>query len=215
MSTKMSIKVYIADDHAMFRDGIKAMLEPESSMEVVGESDKGAKIVRECLDLHPDIVLMDISMEDTDGIEITKQLKAAGSDVKILAVSMHNESHYVKSMLDSGANGYILKSAGRNEMISAIKTVCDGATFLSSDVSLSLLKSLNQADKKVSHIKLTPREVEVLKLIAEEYSNQEIAETLYISSRTVDTHRRNLLEKLQLKNTAGLVKFAIQNGYVD
>ncbi|NVK65607.1 MAG: response regulator transcription factor [Flavobacteriales bacterium] len=211
----MSIRIYIADDHAMFRDGIKAMLDPEAMMEVVGESDNGATVVRECVELKPDIVLMDISMDDMDGIETTKQLKASGSKVKILAVSMHDESHYVKSMLDSGANGYILKSAGRNEMISAIKTVCDGATFLSSDVSVSLLKSLNQADKKVSHIKLTPREVEVLKLIAEEYSNQEIAETLYISSRTVDTHRRNLLEKLQLKNTAGLVKFAIQNGYVD
>ncbi len=211
----MSIRIYIADDHAMFRDGIKAMLDPEAMMEVVGESDNGATVVRECVELKPDIVLMDISMDDMDGIETTKQLKASGSKVKILAVSMHDESHYVKSMLDSGANGYILKSAGRNEMISAIKTVCDGATFLSSDVSVSLLKSLNQADKKVSHIKLTPREVEVLKLIAEEYSNQEIAETLYISSRTVDTHRRNLLDKLQLKNTAGLVKFAIQNGYVD
>lgn len=211
----MNIRIYIADDHAMFRDGIKAMLEPENSMEVIGESDNGAVVIRECAELEPDIVLMDISMGGTDGIEITKQLKSLGCKVKILAVSMHNESHYVKSMLDSGANGYILKSAGRHEMISAIKTVCDGATFLSSEVSLSLLKSLNQADKKAKHIKLTPREVEVLKLIAEEYSNQEIAETLYISSRTVDTHRRNLLEKLQLKNTAGLVKFAIQQGYIE
>tara|TARA_B110000908_G_scaffold138073_1_gene164035 strand:- start:196 stop:828 length:633 start_codon:yes stop_codon:yes gene_type:complete len=210
----MKIKIYIADDHAMFRDGIKAMLEPETEMEIVGEGDNEQKIIEDCNDYKPDVVLMDISMGDSDGILITKKLKNSLPETKVLAVSMHNESHYIRSMLDNGANGYILKTTGRNEMISAIKAVYDGATFLSSAVSSSLLKSMNQENTPNSQIKLTPREIEVLKMIAEEYSNQEIAETLFISPRTVDTHRRNLLEKLGLKNTAGLVKFAIQKGYI-
>lgn len=210
----MKIKIYIADDHVMFRDGIKAMLEPEQEMYVIGEGDNEEQILSDCKELNPDIILMDISMKETDGIDVTLKLKSTQPEIKILAVSMHNESNYIKSMLDNGANGYILKSTGRTEMISAIKAVHGGATFLSGEVSTSLLQGMNQANTTKSLIKLTPREVEVLRMVAEEYSNQEIANTLFISPRTVDTHKRNLLEKLGLKNTAGLVKYAIQNGYI-
>ncbi|MCR9172061.1 MAG: response regulator transcription factor [bacterium] len=209
----MNIKIYIADDHAMFRDGIKAMLNAESQFEVIGEGDTEEAILSDCARLQPDVILMDISMKDSDGIEVTRKLRASNSEVKVLAVSMHNESEYIKRMLDSGANGYILKSTGRNEMITAIKTVNEGATFLSNEVSQNLLKGLNTPQPK-NEIRLTPREIEVLKMIAEEYSNQEIADALFISSRTVDTHRRNLLEKLGLKNTAGLVKYAITQKYI-
>lgn len=210
----MKIKIVIADDHAMFRDGIKAMIELEPSMEVIGEADNEISILEVCQSKMPDVVLMDISMGNTDGIVVTQKLKKLMPELKVLAVSMHNESQYIKSMLDHGANGYILKTTGRNEMLSAIQAVNSGATFLSSDVSLNLLKGLNQTQTP-ELIKLTPREIEVLKMIANEHSNQEIADTLFISSRTVDTHRRNLLEKLALKNNAGLVRYAIQNGYVE
>lgn len=210
----MKIKIVIADDHAMFRDGIKAMIELEPSMEVIGEADNEIAILEVCQSKMPDVVLMDISMGNTDGIVVTQKLKKLMPELKVLAVSMHNESQYIKSMLDNGANGYILKTTGRNEMLSAIQAVNSGATFLSSDVSLNLLKGLNQTQTP-ELIKLTPREIEVLKMIANEHSNQEIADTLFISSRTVDTHRRNLLEKLALKNNAGLVRYAIQNGYVE
>lgn len=210
----MKIKIVIADDHAMFRDGIKAMIELEPSMEVIGEADNEIAILEVCQSKMPDVVLMDISMGNTDGIVVTQKLKKLMPELKVLAVSMHNESQYIKSMLDHGANGYILKTTGRNEMLSAIQAVNSGATFLSSDVSLNLLKGLNQTQTP-ELIKLTPREIEVLKMIANEHSNQEIADTLFISSRTVDTHRRNLLEKLALKNNAGLVRYAIQNGYVE
>lgn len=210
----MKIKIVIADDHAMFRDGIKAMIELEPSMEVIGEADNEIAILEVCQSKMPDVVLMDISMGNTDGIVVTQKLKKLMPELKVLAVSMHNESQYIKSMLDHGANGYILKTTGRNEMLSAIQAVNSGATFLSSDVSLNLLKGLNQTQIP-ELIKLTPREIEVLKMIANEHSNQEIADTLFISSRTVDTHRRNLLEKLALKNNAGLVRYAIQNGYVE
>lgn len=208
------IKIVIADDHAMFRDGIKAMIALEANMEVIGEADNTSSIIEECQNKNPHVVLMDISMGETDGIEVTQKLKKLMPEVKVLAVSMHNESQYIKSMLDSGANGYILKTTGRNEMLSAIQAVNSGATFLSSDVSMNLLKGLNQTQVP-QMVKLTPREIEVLKMIANEHSNQEIADALFISSRTVDTHRRNLLEKLALKNNAGLVRYAIQNGYVE
>lgn len=209
----MKIKVYIADDHAMFRDGIRAMLSAESQFEIVGEGDAEDAILSDCKSIKPDVVLMDISMKETDGIEVTRKLRLINPNTKILAVSMHNEPQYIKSMLDNGANGYILKSTGRNEMITAIKTVFDGATFLSNEVSQNLLKGLNTPQAQ-SNIRLTPREIEVLKMIAEEYTNQEIADTLFISTRTVDTHRRNLLEKLGLKNNAGLVKYAITQKYI-
>ena len=211
----MKIKLYIADDHAMFRDGVKAMLLPEKEMNVVGEGDNELQILTDCKQLIPNVVLMDISMQDTDGIAVTKKLKQQQPTIKVLAVSMHKESNYIKSMLDNGANGYILKNTGKDEMISAIKAVFNGATFLSNEVSASLLKGMDQEANINSPTKLTPREIEVLKMIANEFSNQEIANTLFISPRTVDTHRRNLLEKLELKNTAALVKFAIQKGYVD
>ncbi|GAB5418538.1 MAG: response regulator transcription factor [Crocinitomicaceae bacterium] len=210
----MNIKIYIADDHVMFRDGIKAMLTSESDFEIVGEGAKEEVIVADCLELQPNVVLMDISLDGCDGIAVTKKLREHSTAIKILAVSMHNESNYIKGMLDHGANGYILKSTGRNEMITAIKTVHEGATFLSNEVSQNLLKGLNQPNQNEPGIKLTPREIEVLRMIAEEYSNQEIADSLFISIRTVDTHRRNLLDKLQLKNTAGLVKFALKQGYL-
>jgi len=210
----MKIKVYLADDHAMFRDGIKAMLKDETDFQIVGEGDNEETILSECASLTPDVILMDISMQGTDGIQVTQKLRKSGSSVKILAVSMHSESNYIKSMLDSGANGYILKTTGRNEMITAIRTVFNGATFLSNEVSQNLIKGL-QPQSQEDHVKLTPREIDVLKMIAGEYSNQEIANALFISSRTVDTHRRNLLEKLGLKNTAGLVKFAIKHGYIE
>lgn len=210
----MKIKIVIADDHAMFRDGIKAMIDIEPNMEIIGEADNESSILEVCQLKKPDVVLMDISMGSTDGISVTKKLKELYPEIKVLALSMHNESQYIKSMLDNGANGYILKTTGRNEMLSAIQTVYSGATFLSSDVSLNLLKGLNQT-QNTEIIKLTPREIEVLKMIANEHSNQEIADTLFISSRTVDTHRRNLLEKLGLKNNAGLVRYAIQKGFVD
>ncbi|XOV69186.1 MAG: response regulator [Fluviicola sp.] len=209
----MKIKIYIADDHAMFRDGIKAMLNAENQFEIVGEGEVESTILSDCEALNPNVVLMDISMKDTDGIEVTRKLRNGNSSVKILAVSMHNEPEYIKSMLDNGANGYILKSTGRNEMIAAIKAVHEGATFLSNEVSQNLLKGLNTPQTQ-SNIRLTPREIEVMKMIAEEYTNQEIADALFISTRTVDTHRRNLLEKLGLKNTAGLVKYAIMQKYI-
>ncbi|MDP4680664.1 MAG: response regulator transcription factor, partial [Cyclobacteriaceae bacterium] len=182
----------------------------------VGDEDK----IRAVLKTQKiDVILMDIDMGDTNGIEMTAEVIKNYPATKVLALSMHGDKNYIVKMLEAGAKGYILKNAGKEEMINAIHTVANGDTFFSSQVSAKILEYLtnpNKSKKKKSEdTPLTDREIEVLRLIADEYSNPEIAEKLFISVRTVDTHRRNLLDKLMVKNTAGLVKYAIQKNLLN
>jgi DNA-binding NarL/FixJ family response regulator len=169
--------------------------------------------------MQPDVILLDISLGDGNGIEVTKVLRQKYPDLRVLVVSMHAESTYVLKMLEIGASGYILKDAGKNEMINAVRAVAAGDSYFSQQVSSIMVAYLQRKSVPPSRQKqdvlLTRREIEVLKLIAAENSNQEIADKLFISTRTVDTHRRNLLEKLRLKNTAGLVKYAMQHGFME
>lgn len=212
------IKVLIADDHKVFRDGIRSILNDVEDMQVVGEAKDGLEVLRQMPDAQPDVVLMDISMGNAGGIETTKFIKEQYPHTKVLVLSMHSENTYVIKMLEAGSDGYLLKDAGSVEMINAIRTVAKGDSFYSSAVSNILVQHFTKGAKfrkAIEGIPLTKREIEVLRLIAEEYSNPEIAEKLYISIRTVDTHRRNLLEKLGAKNTAGLVKYAIKKGLIE
>ena len=166
----------------------------------------------------PDVILMDISLGDESGITLTKQILELHPDIKILGLSMHKEDNYIVNLLEVGAKGYLLKDAGSEEMVMAIKKVHEGDTYYSSHVTNVLMKHVTQGTKPSEtgdQIKLTKRELEILKLIAEEFSNPEIASKLFISIRTVDTHRRNLLDKLHAKNTAGLVRYAIKHGLVE
>ena len=162
---------------------------------------------------------MDIDMGETNGIDATIEVKKNYPDVNILALSMHGEHNYILKMLEAGATGYILKNAGKEEMLTAIISVASGNSYFSREVSSRLIEYLNKPQVNIKNtdkdIPLTNREIEILKLIAQEYSNSEIAEELFISVRTVDTHRRNLIEKLGVKNTAGLVRFAIRKGLVE
>ena len=215
------IKILIADDHKMFRDGLKEILSKEKNIIVVGEASEGKEVLKELDQKAVDLVLMDIDMGGFNGIETTKTIVSKKINTSILVLSIHSDSKYIISMLEAGAKGYILKNAGKEEMIAAINTVASGDSYFSRQVSSKITEQLH---KKHSHkyygmrnreIPLTPREFEVLKLIAQEYSNPEIAEKLFISIRTVDTHRRNLLEKLGVKNTAGLVKYAIKKGLLE
>ncbi|MEQ6119832.1 response regulator transcription factor [Reichenbachiella sp. MALMAid0571] len=212
------MNILIADDHKMFREGLAELLGKEHNMEVVGDVGSG-KEIRELLEQQKvDIILMDIDMGETNGIDMTAEIKKDYPDIKILALSMHGDKNYIIKMLEAGANGYILKNAGKEEMINAIHTAANGNTYFSSQVSAKLLDHISNPvtkKKKTEDTPLTDREIEVLVLISEEYSNPEIAEKLFISVRTVDTHRRNLLDKLGVKNTAGLVKYAIQKGFLD
>jgi len=211
------ISVIIADDHKIFRDGIISLLENEDGIKVIGEAGNEEELCRQLSVTLPDLVLMDISMGSTNGIDVTEKIKKNYPGVKILALSMHSESSYILKMLEAGASGYLLKDSGSREMIAAIRTVASGDTYFSQQVSQTLVNKLSGNKKlkeKMAGVPLTKREIEVLQLIAEEYSNPEIAEKLFISPRTVDTHRRNLLEKLGVKNTAGLVKNAIRLGLI-
>ena len=213
-----AIKVLIADDHKIFREGIHSLLEKAEGIHVRGEASNESEILSFLESNEVDVILMDIDLEESSGIETTKKITQKENDIKILALSMHGESNYVIKMLDAGATGYILKNTGRDELITAIRTVAKGDSYYSSQVSSKIIQHLQHRKKQKGDklsVPLSDREIEVLQLIAEEHSNPEIAEKLFISTRTVDTHRRNLLEKLGLRNTAGLVKYAIKMGYVN
>lgn len=211
----MKINIAIADDHKMFREGIKALLQKEKMIEVCGDADNEKDILEIVKTFQPDVVLMDIDMGATNGIDLTKKIKLLDERVNVLAVSMHGDKEYVVKMLEVGAVGYILKNAGKEEMMRAIKCVAVGDTYLSKEVSRCLMYGRTVNSKSESIVSLTKREIEVLKLIAQEYSNNEIAKQLFVSVRTIDTHRRNLMEKLAVKNTAGLVKYAFRNKLVE
>lgn len=214
------ITILIADDHKIFREGLAELLGKEQNMRVVGDAGKSSEILDILKNRNVDIILMDIDMgeEEISGIDLTAEITKLNTKTKVLALSMHGDKNYIVKMLEAGATGYILKNAGKEEMINAIQTVANGNTYFSSQVSVKLLEQIINPTAKKNNAEDTPltdREIEVLKLIADEYSNPEIAEILFISIRTVDTHRRNLLDKLGVKNTAGLVKYAIKHGLLE
>lgn len=216
------IKVLIVDDHQILRDGIKALIGSKKNISVIGECEDGSEVEDFVSKNMPDVILMDIKMTGMNGIDTTKELIQKYPEIKILALSMHNEEQYIVSMLKAGASGYVLKNTNEKELITAIEKVHMGEIFYSLEVAnVMMSKYMNKTVKKYSsNFKitvddLTRREKEIIKLISNENTNQEIAEKLQISARTVDTHRRNLLHKLGVKNTAGLVKFAVLNNLID
>jgi len=212
------IRVIIADDHKIIRVGLRGLLELEKDIEVVGEAEDGTLLLELLKKTPTDVILMDIDMGDTNGIDTTRKVKELYPTAQVLGLTMHEEQNYIIPMLEAGASGYLLKDAGREELLGAIHTVFHGDSYFSQKVSAALLHAITRQKEAPAsrtgknQIPLSDREIEVLQLIARELSNGEIAEKLFISIRTVDTHRRNLLDKLNVKNTAGLVKYAIENG---
>ena len=211
------INVIIVDDHQMFIDGIKSLLKGEKEVCVIGEALNG-KILVELLKYKiPDIVLMDINMPEMDGIEATKYLTANLPQIKIIMLSMHSNTEFIAGLIEAGASGYILKNTGKKELLEAIHRVADGKTHFSGEITQLMMDSFKNPARKTHKpelMQLTDREKEVLKLIAEECSTKEIAEKLFISPNTVETHRKNLFSKLKVKNLAGLVKYALQTGLI-
>ena len=217
---KSPFKILLADDHVMFRRGVRRIIEAMDDVEVVGVAGDGIELLRLVKDLNPDLVIMDISMPNLRGLEATREIKSVESDVKVLILTMHKDREYLFHALTAGAEGYLLKEDADGELISAISTMRKGGTFISS------LLSSQMADIFVDKFRpggepmtareepLTTRERENIELIAEGKSSKEIGELLFISSRTVQHHRANIMRKLNLKKTADLVKYAIQKGYV-
>jgi two-component system, NarL family, response regulator NreC len=215
----MKIRILLADDHTILRAGLKLMLNAQPDMEVIGEAQDGRQAIREARRLQPDIVLMDITMPDINGIEATREIKKVAPDVKVLILTMHEHDEYIFQALRAGASGYMLKEAADTELITALHVIRSGQFYLSpmaqSVMVGDYLQRVRTGEEKDSYSTLTEREREILKLVAEGYTNNQIAERLVISPKTVDTHRTHIMDKLNLHSRAELVKYAMRRGLLE
>jgi two-component system response regulator NreC len=212
------IQIFLADDHTILRAGIRALLENEPDMVVVGEAEDGRSAVKLACQLLPDIVLMDIAMPLLSGLEATRQIRHDCSQVKVLILTMHDREEYIRQALANGAMGFILKDAAAHELLGAIRAVYHGEAVLSPAVTRLVIEDYlrwGDLQKGRSSDGLSPREREVLQLIAEGYSNRQISEIMSISIKTVQTHRLNLMSKLNLHDRADLIKYAIQRKIIE
>jgi two-component system response regulator NreC len=210
------IKVLIADDHAIVRAGLRTLIESDPDLELVGEAAGGYEAIELIDKSKPDILVLDISMPDMDGIAVTKMLKSMSKDVRILILTIHEDKALLREAIKSGASGYILKNAAEKELISAIKIVMRGDMYIEPSMVIALVDNLRKSDKAVkdSVEALTSRETEVLKLIVLGYTNRQVGEELNISVRTVEGHRSNLSDKLGLKSRVELVRYARNSGLI-
>lgn len=191
----------------MLIDGLKALLSDEKHISLVGENTSAKAALREVGEYRPDIVLTDINMPEMDGIELTREIKKQQPEVKVIALSMYGERETISDMLKAGVSAYILKNTGKQELLKAIEKVASGGTFFSDEVSAEMMRTYpEQAAKEIS---LSQREIEVIELIAREYTNAKIAEALFISERTVETHRKNIFRKTDTKSVIGLLKYCV------
>jgi len=211
----MSIKILIADDHKIVREGLRTLLDKQTGMKVVGEAANGTLAVKQALEQCPDIVIMDVTMPDLNGIEATRRIVAKNSKIKIIALSMHSDRRFMVEMLKNGASGYLLKDSAFDELAFAIKTVMKNQTYLSSQIADLVLKDyINQLNKTdpTAYSLLTPREREVLQMLAEGHTTKQISARIHVSVKTVETHRKQIMDKLNIHNIAGLTKYAIREG---
>jgi len=211
----MSIKIILADDHQIVRQGLRTLLAAEPDMEVVAEADNGRAVIKLAQELRPNVVIMDITMPDLNGIEATRQILAESPGIKIIALSMHSDSLFVLNMLRAGASGYLLKDCALEELVKAIRTVVSHKTYLSPGISDIVIKDFvsgRAATDSSAFAVLTVREREVLQLMAEGKSTNQIADALCISIKTVEAHRKQMMNKLELHSVAELTKYAIRQG---
>jgi DNA-binding NarL/FixJ family response regulator len=211
----MSLRILLADDHQLLRQGLRALLEDESDLEVVGEADNGHEAVRLCKQLKPDMVVMDIGMPQLNGMEATRQVLADNPGLKVLALSMHTDRRFAAGMLQAGASGYLLKDAALEELVQAIRTVAAGKTYLSPAITQVVMEDYVQrlgAAEGSAFSVLSAREREVLQALAEGKSTREIAEELHVSTKTIETHRQQIMNKLDIHSVAELTKYAVREG---
>jgi DNA-binding NarL/FixJ family response regulator len=210
----MGVQIILVDDHRIMRSGLRGLIENCACMEVIGEAQNGREAVRLVQELSPDVVIMDIEMPDLNGIEATRQIIAASPDIKVIVLSMHSDRQIIAEMLRVGAKGYLLKDSEPDEIIQAIRTVVVNRTYLCPEITDIVAKDyvdhLLTSKYPVSSV-LTPRECEVLQLLAEGKTTKQIASHLYISVNTVESHRRQIMDKLNIHNIAELTKYAIRH----
>ncbi|MDH3867612.1 MAG: response regulator transcription factor [Desulfobulbaceae bacterium] len=212
-------KIVIAEDHTILRAGLRALLSGQNGLEVIGEAGDGREAIRKVDTLQPDLLLIDLSMPKLNGIDAIREIKSQHPEIKIIVLTVHKSEEYIIAALQAGANGYMLKDASQNELLLAIDYVINGKTFLSPSISDKVVDAFLNTDKKDKPAavldNLTAREREILKLVAEGNTNKKIAEHLCISLKTVEKHRSNLMQKLDLRNTAALTAYAIAKKMVD
>ncbi len=209
------IRVLLADDHQFLREGLRALLTGEPDIEVVGEAADGETVVHLARELRPDLVLMDITMGETSGVRATREIRATNPEVRIVALSVISDGPFVSGMLEAGVSGYLVKGSSFREIAEAIRTVMRGQTYLSPAVTGGIVEKIVHAGDAPAPggvALLSPREREVLQLLAAGSSTKEIAQRIDISIRTVDTHRHHIMQKLDIDNVAGLTKYAIRMG---
>lgn len=207
------IRVVLADDHAMFRAGLKALLDDEEGVEVVGEASTGEEAVQRARELRPDVVVMDLSMPELSGLDATRRIAALEIDVAVLVLTVHAEEEYLVPVVESGASGYLTKSSADRDLVEALRTVARGEVHLPPSAATLLLKEYDRSREDGPNLReLSNREREVLALTAEGYSSTEIGRKLFISPKTVDTYRSRIMEKLGLTHRSELVRFALKVG---
>jgi len=211
-------KVVIVEDHKLFREGLKSLLSDKDDLVVVGEAGDGIEAIRAVKKCRPDLLLLDLSMPKMNGISVMKEIKSQFPEIKIMALTIHESDQYVLEAFEAGADGYCLKDAGRNELMVAVDSVVQGKRYISPSISDNVLEGYMTGRKKLKSKttwdSITQREREVLKLLGEGYQNKEISDLLHISVKTVEKHRANIMNKLDLHNAAALTAFAIEHGLV-
>jgi DNA-binding NarL/FixJ family response regulator len=207
-------RILLVDDHAVVRQGFRMILDAQSDMEIVGEAANGREAVELAAQLRPDIVVMDVAMPELNGIEATRRVIASDPHIRVIALSMHKDSVYVREILRAGARGYLLKDSGADDLVKAIRAVAGGESYLSPAVSNAVLDDYRKHVTNPIDL-LTSREREVLQMLAEGKTNKEIAVVLNLSVYTVDAHRGRIMEKLNLHSINELVRFALRNGLID
>jgi two-component system response regulator NreC len=215
MSAKLNI--FLADDHAVVREGLKALINAQPDMEVIGEADNGRDALRQARDCRPDLVVMDISMPEMKGDVVTEQLKRECPEIKILALSVHEDKSYLRELLEAGASGYVLKRAAAAEMIQAIRIVAAGGVYLDPQMAGKVVGSFVRKAPlrgEIAGSELSEREAEVVRLIAQGYTNKEIAVRLDLSVKTVETYKARSMEKLGLDSRAEIVRYALEQGWL-
>jgi DNA-binding NarL/FixJ family response regulator len=211
----MSVRILIADDHGIVRSGLRLLLDRQPDMDVVAEASDGAEAVRAAIEHHPDLCVLDVGMPKLTGIQATREIKAQMPDVAVLMLSMHDDERYVFEALRAGASGYVLKREADQDLVGACRAVVSGEAFLTNAAERSLVREWMNDESAGPSEPLTPREQEVLKLIAEAHTNREIADVLLLSEKTVESHRGNLMRKLGMRDRVELVRYAIRRGLVE
>ena len=209
----LAARLLIVDDHQMLLDGIRALLQDVPNFQIVAEAHNGNQALEELKKTPVDIVVTDISMPDMNGIELTQKIKSEYPEIKVLTLSMFSEKQTIREMVDAGVSGYILKNTGKEELVGALTKIAAGGIYFGDEVTNEMMRMMSDNDreheKKIA-VTLTFREKEILKLIAKEYSNVQIAAELFISERTVETHRKNIFRKTNTKSIVGLIKYAYE-----